>query len=431
MIDYQKTFLAFLHENNIPCSETFLIGVSGGVDSMSLLHLSQTCGLKVIAAHVNYQLREKESDLDEELVFDYCNTNNIELFTKRVDISKNIQVEAREVRYTFFHQIAYQKKCNYIITAHHQNDDHETFLLHLIRGSGIKGLKGIPKKRSIIIRPGMCFNKKQLLDYARVNQVPYREDHSNHEVKYDRNFLRNNVLNPIYKRFGKAETGITQSMQYIKEDYILLEDLINEKIEKYIEYDDEDIKIHHDKSINPLCYIHYIKAFGFNHDQAENWVSNPKQSGKIMVSAEFQITQDRNTWIISKRLKKKERKAEISNDCKMIKDPLGLSFHFSAIIPKEFKKTNNVVFLDADKISFPLTVRLWEHGDKIRPLGMKGSKKISDILIDNKTPLIEKEKTYVVTSNGHIIWLIGYTMNDLFKINDSTKRVYKIEHISN
>ena len=195
----------------------------------------------------------------------------------------------------------------------------------------MKGLKGIPKKRSNIIRPGICFSKKQLLDYAKLNKVPYREDQSNREGKYDRNFLRNNVLSPIYKRFDQAEKGITQSMRYIKEDYILLEDLINEKIEKYIEYDDEDIKIHHDKSINPLCYIHYIKAFGFNHDQAENWVSNPKQSGKIMVSAEFQITQDRNTWIISKRLKKKERKAEISNHCKMIKEPLGLSFQIQKI----------------------------------------------------------------------------------------------------
>ena len=171
----------------------------------------------------------------------------------------------------------------------------------------MKGLKGIPKKDPLSLDLECALAKKQLLDYARINQVPYREDHSNHEVKYDRNFLRNNVLNPIYKRFGKAETGITQSMQYIKEDYILLEDLINEKIEKYIEYNDEDIKIHHDKSINPLCYIHYIKEFGFNHDQAESWVSNPKQSGKIMVAKEFQITQDRNIWIISKRFEKRKK----------------------------------------------------------------------------------------------------------------------------
>ena len=123
MIDYQKIFLAFLHENKIPSNETFLMGISGGVDSMSLLHLSQTCGLNVIAAHVNYQLRKMESELDEKLVIEYCHANNIELFTKRVDISKNVQVEAREIRYTFFHQIANQKKCNYIMTAHHQNDD--------------------------------------------------------------------------------------------------------------------------------------------------------------------------------------------------------------------------------------------------------------------------------------------------------------------
>ena len=135
----------------------------------------------------------------------------------------------------------------------------------------------------------MCFSKKQLLDYAKLNQVPYREDHSNHEVKYDRNFLRNNVLNPIYKRFGKAETGITQSMHYIKEDYILLEDLINEKIEKYIEYNDEDIKIHHDKSINPLCYIHYIKAFGFNHDQAETGCQTPNSPGRSWSLRSFKL----------------------------------------------------------------------------------------------------------------------------------------------
>ena len=430
MIDYQKIFLAFLHENNIPINETFLMGISGGVDSMSLLHLSQTCGLNVIAAHVNYQLRKKESDLDEKLVIEYCHANNIELFTKRVDISKNVQVEAREIRYTFFHQIANQKKCNYIMTAHHQNDDHETLLLHLIRGSGMKGLKGIPKKRSNIIRPGICFSKKQLLDYAKLNKVPYREDQSNREVKYDRNFLRNNVLSPIYKRFDQAEKGITQSMRYIKEDYILLEELINEKLEKNIKYENKNIKIQHNKSINPLCYIHYLKAFGFNHDQAENWVSNPKQSGKIMEAKEYQITQDRNFWIISKKFEKKDVKVEISNHCEMIKEPLGLSFQTSEDIPKEYTNTNNVVFFDADKLSFPLTIRTWKNGDKIRPLGMEGSKKISDILIDKKTPLIEKDNTYVITSDGHIIWLIGYIINDLFKINNKTKRVYKIERIS-
>ena len=114
----------------------------------------------------------------------------------------------------------------------------------------------------------------------------------------------------------------------------------------------------------------------------------------------------------------------------MIKEPLGLSFHTSEEIPKEYTNTNNVVFFDADKLSFPLTIRTWKNGDKIRPLGMEGSKKISDILIDKKTPLIEKDKTYVITSNGHIIWLIGYIINDLFKINNKTKRVYKIERIS-
>ena len=238
------------------------------------------------------------------------------------------------------------------------------------------------------------------------------------------------MLSPIYKRFDQAEKGITQSMRYIKEDYILLEELINEKLEKNIKYENKNIKIQHDKSINPLCYIHYLKAFGFNHDQAENWVSNPKQSGKIMVAKEYQITQDRNFWIISKKYEKKDVKVEISNHCEMIKEPLGLSFQTSEDIPKEYTNTNNVVFFDADKLSFPLTIRTWKNGDKIRPLGMEGSKKISDILIDKKTPLIEKDKTYVITSDGHIIWLIGYIINDLFKINNKTKRVYKIERIS-
>ena len=187
MIDYQNTLLAFLQENEIAGSEP-LMGISGGVDSMSLLHLFQTCGLKVTAAHVNYQLRKEESDLDEKLVLDYCHVNNIELFTKRVEINKNVQVEAREIRYTFFHQLANQKIRNYIVTAHHQNDDHETFLLHLIRGSGMKGLKGIPKKDPLSLDLECALAKKQLLDYAKLNQVPYREDQSNHEVKYDRNF---------------------------------------------------------------------------------------------------------------------------------------------------------------------------------------------------------------------------------------------------
>mgnify|MGYP003335776383 CR=1 FL=1 len=189
---------------------------------MSLIHLAKSCGFKIIAAHLNYQLRDNESDLDEKLVHDFCKKNEIKLFTKKVDIDKNIQLEAREARYEFFDEIANKNKCNYIITAHHQNDDHETFLINMIRGSSIGGLKGIPEKRSNILRPGMCFNKSQLIEYAKFNRVPYREDLSNREDKYSRNFLRNQILHPIYQRFKNAENGLTKSMKFIKNEKSIL-----------------------------------------------------------------------------------------------------------------------------------------------------------------------------------------------------------------
>ena len=197
-----EKFINFFEKYEIPLESKFLIGVSGGIDSMALLQLSLDANLNIEVAHVSYQLRKQENEVEISNLKEFCEKNSITLHLKKVllDKSKNTQNEARNVRYQFFDEIINNCNLDYILTAHHKNDDHETFLNNAIRGCGLKGLKGIPEKRKNILRPVIQFSKEELLKYANSKGLPFYNDSSNFEDIYNRNFLRNNVLKNISRR---------------------------------------------------------------------------------------------------------------------------------------------------------------------------------------------------------------------------------------
>ena len=215
-----KGFLAFFKQHQIKTDSKFLIGVSGGSDSMALLDIGVKAGLKISWANINYQLRNEESERESLIVKQYCLYNKLNFYSKEAEINpiKNIQNEAIEIRYQFFNDLLEENKLDYILTAHHQNDNHETFLFNAIKGNGIGSLKGIPERNGIILRPLLQFTKTQLLMYVQENKIKYGTDSSNLTSKYDRNFIRNEVFQGLRNKFPKFEQGLTNSINYLRED---------------------------------------------------------------------------------------------------------------------------------------------------------------------------------------------------------------------
>lgn len=425
-----KKFLEFFHHNQIDLKSKFLVAVSGGLDSMSVLDLSNRCGLEISVAHINYGLRGEENIIEKKLVEIYCKNKNIKYYNKdaQINSSENLQNEARKIRYSFFNEVIHQQNLDYIITAHHQNDNHESFLYHAIRGNGINRLKGIAEKNGNIIRPALRFTKTQLKEYALKFKVPYNIDSSNKTNKYDRNFIRNEIFEKLGKRFPQYEKGLSNSIKFLKEDYFLLNQLMKDLLKDQIEINDHSIKINPNLSISNLVWSHYFRNFGFNHSQIENWLGSKHQSGKYIESEYYQLLNDRGKWILHQKVsnKKNSKIFHLEKNGSII-NPI----HLKGQINNEpiIDKSNPCVeVFDATKLHFPLKLRKWSNGDCIQPLGMSGQKKVSDILIDKKVTLNNKNNVFVLLSKNDVIWVIGYVMSEKFKITKASKKFYRVEN---
>ena len=428
----ESIFKSFILDNNINIKSRFLIAVSGGADSMSCLFIASKLGIKIGAAHVNYMLREKESENETSLVESFCKENNIPLYihynnTKEYSRKNklNIQSSAREIRYKFFDNLIEKLNFDYIITAHHNQDNIETFFINSFRGTGLLGLNGIPKKRNNIIRPLLSVNKKEIINYLKANNIPFCNDSSNKEIKYDRNYIRNEIYPIIETRFSKAEKGIKNTIELLEKDYKLLINLVEEKIAPFISHKDGDIIIDSDNKLSLDLWYHYFSKYNFSYSQINNLIDKKHQSGKILFNNDFTIYIDRKNWVIKKNNFKNDVTYLLKKN-QSIKHPISLlclTEKTSTII----KKDSHIAYFDINKLKFPLTLRKWKQGDYFHPFGMKGKKKISDFLIDNKVPLYKKNEVYVILSSDKIIWVIGYRISDNFKIDASTEKSYIIK----
>ena len=427
-ININKEFLAFFKQHQIKTNSKFLVGASGGSDSMALLDIGLKTGLNISVAHVNYQLRNEESERESFIVKQYCLENKLNFYYKeaKINLLKNLQNEAREVRYQFFNDLAEENKMDYILTAHHQNDNHETFLLNALKGNGIGSLKGIPERNGIILRPLLQFTKTQLLMYVQENKIKYETDSSNLTSKYERNFIRNEVFQKLKNKFPKFEQGLTNSINFLKEDYSLLNQLVKEIIQPLLTEKKDHTLINFNNLIPRQAWYHFFKKFGFNYFQINNWLESNSQSGKFIESSTHRISKDRENWIISKKTTKKiDDKIFYIEKNKKIEIPIKLTGHICDTISLE-KSNDNVEFFNFSKLHFPLKLRKWKSGDKIQPLGMKGNKKISDILIDYKISILEKENIFVLESNKDIIWVVGILISDKYKLDKNSSIYYKL-----
>tara|TARA_B100000674_G_scaffold301278_1_gene250120 strand:+ start:1009 stop:2304 length:1296 start_codon:yes stop_codon:yes gene_type:complete len=425
-----EEFENFFKKHQIPFDSKFLIGVSGGLDSMVTLSLAIKCKLSIEVAHVNYQLRGKESETETTLVEDYCKKYGVVFHLKKVEINpdENIQIQARDIRYKYFNKIIKNQNLDYIITAHHANDNHETFLLNAFRGSGIKGLKGIPEKRGNIIRPILSLSKNQLLNYSSINKVPFNNDSSNQNIKYDRNFLRNEILNSLKDRFSSFENGLSSSINNLNKDFKLLNDLVDKMVTPCVVQKEESYFIYPTNNVPEHCWFHFLQKFGFNFSQINSWLEQDLQPGKYIESNSYKLISDRNCWVITplnrNPINNSITKLELN---KSIESPITLLCS-SENAKSPILRDVNIGQFNIEKITFPLIIRKWGNGDKMKPIGMKGTKKISDILIDKKISILEKENIYVVISNNDIIWLIGHCISEKYKVENEKNLVLRLTY---
>ena len=431
MNNLEKKYRTFFTENNIENSSNFLIAVSGGADSMASLAVVQSLKLTISVAHVNYKLRDQESEQETAMIIQYCKKHKIELHVLKKDCNDyakenklSIQEAARNIRYAYFEELIAKHNFNYVITGHHLEDSIETFFLNAIRGSGIKGLSGIPKIRDKYIRPLLNTPKDEILDYIKEYSIPYLNDSSNSSLKYDRNFLRNKVTPLLRSRFKNFNSSLNTTINIIEKENKLIQELVAEKLAPFISTTNGIIHLENNGSINSHVWYHYLKNFGFNSTQVADLVQNTHQSGKKFFSSNFILYVDRGKWVLEE--KKTQSNHEYLLSSKLISNA---PFPINATKTKttlDLEIDNNIAYLDFDLLTFPITIRKWKNGDSFIPIGMTNKKKVSDFLIDKKVPQSEKDQTWVMLNKNEIIWVIGHRISNSYKISQLTENCLQL-----
>ena len=437
LINILNKEVPFLNEQKI------LIAISGGIDSVVLSYLLKQQNCIISLAHCNFSLRGDESDGDEYFVRKFASDLRIELFVKRFDTKAyadekgiSIQMAARELRYNWFEELMVEHNFDKLAVAHHADDNIETFIINFIRGSGLKGLKGIPLSYQKIIRPLLNVGRKDILQYANENELKYREDSSNKSLKYLRNNIRYKIIPELKNLLPEAEKSMFNSMNFLAADADMFSALLQEKLSEIVvkTRDGERIDIKYLEKLQPLDHwlfrLLQPKEFDFTScKNLANCIIN-HESGKSFYSGNYKIETERNYLLIRKINEKEDDKEVyfILKDFELSKLPLNLSFELLKNDSTfKMEKNKNIAYFDADKLHFPLKLRRWQNGDRMKPFGLKGSKLLSDIFIDAKLSAREKENIWILESEGKILYVCGLRASSDYPINKSTINILKVK----
>ncbi|MBO4654255.1 MAG: tRNA lysidine(34) synthetase TilS [Bacteroidales bacterium] len=415
----------------------FLLAVSGGADSSVMAWLFHHCGLSFAMAHCNFHLRGEESDKDMLLVREMAEKYGVQYHEKEFDTlayqkqhGLSLEMAARELRYAWFDQIS--EGFDYVVTAHNANDNAETFLLNMTRGTGLKGLTGIPEMNGKLLRPLLPFSSAQIRHFAAEKGMVYRNDVTNFSEAFQRNKIRISVIPKLEELNPDLISTFSRNIDLLKRQYYFyqrqmknnLSSIVSEKngllyisIEELMKCEDQ-----------ALVLYEILKDYGFNASSVEQILDSfRKSSGKLFYSSHYQVLKDRKYLIIKsiESIQTKEKSIE------KIEDLENLGFAVEEFIMEEwpdFEKNTNILYIDTEKLVFPLVLRHWREGDRFHPLGLKGAKKLSDFFIDQKINLLEKKNIPVLCSGDKIVWLVGLRGDDRFKIDYQTKKYYKIQY---
>ena len=439
----KNKFQSFIHNNNL-CKNTdrILLGLSGGVDSVCLFHLFRELNYPIAVAHCNFQLRGEESDTDEKFVENLAKEFDIPFFSIRFntyEIAKeegiSIQMAARDLRYDWFEELRQKYDYNYIAIAHNSDDVVETFLINLTRGSGIKGLTGIKSKHKHVIRPLLFAFRDEILEYINNNHFEFREDSSNKSTKYSRNLLRHDII-PLFEQLNpKFKETIIGNIDKLKDTEIIYKGAIESARQSILVEKDEKffLSIPQIKDLNPVfTYLYEIlKPFGFSSSQVKDIIESLNGiSGKKFLSLTHRVIKDRTQLIIEEISGISANAYYIDQDQDVIQKPIELQIKKMEVHGDlEIIPSRKVAQLDMDQLEFPLVLRKWKIGDYFMPLGMNQLKKVSDFFIDQKLSISDKENTWILESNNKIVWILGYRIDERFKITKQTARVYQLSYV--
>lgn len=465
MMNLQEKFIQNLKQiSSIQKQQKQLLAVSGGVDSIVLLDLMFAAEYDFVIVHCNFQLREAESERDEQFVRSLGEKYNKEVLVKKFETEKyaaenkvSIQVAARELRYGWFRGIISEEysmfntqysnlndklttdnsqltthSIHYILTAHHANDNIETLLINFFKGTGISGLHGILPAQGKIIRPLLFAKKEELLAYAKEKELPFVEDSSNLSDKYTRNFFRHNIIPMLKEIYPNVEDNLVNNVQRFTEAEELYKQSVDLHKKKLLEIKGNEVHIPVLKlqKTSPLSTIVYeiIKDYGFTSSQVQEAVELlESETGKYISSSSHRIIKNRNWLIISPKQTTEAANVLIEEtDKKVIFSNGELSFELIESSAFQIPSSNNIAALDYAEITFPLLLRKWKQGDYFYPLGMKKKKKLSKFFINQKLSKTDKENVWVLEMNKKIIWIVGQRIDERFKVEPATKKVLKV-----
>ena len=419
-------------------TDKVLLAVSGGIDSMVMLNLFLQAEIPIGIAHCNFQLRGEDSYGDEQLVLDTAKQNGIVCHTIRFETKDyaqekglSIQMAARELRYNWFEQIREENKYAFIATAHHGDDVVETFFLNLLRKTGIAGLHGIKSQSGYIIRPMLFADKTRILDYAKKNGIAYRDDVSNADDHYLRNYIRLHIVPDFQQLKPNFNKNLLESIQIIaKQEAVYNNHIaqIKDSILKEETHENLSIDIHALKSLSHAdVYLYEIlRPFGFNETQIGDLITCLETTEeKTFVSSSHRLTKTRTDIKLFPNVEEKQGIAIIQDSSRDSFSKVGITANmYDNSDSFTFDNRPNVAYFDVDKLSFPLSVRRWEVGDSFYPFGGKGKKKLSDLFSDLKLSGMDKQSVKLLCNgNGDIVWVMGLRSDNRYKITKDTKRI--------
>ena len=433
-------------ENLIQNNTKVIVGLSGGMDSMVLLDILTLLGYSCMAAHCNFHLRGEESTRDENFVKKWCKSidipyTSINFDTKQYAADRKISIEmaARELRYSWFETIRKHHQANYIAVAHHKDDSVETVLLNLIRGTGIKGLTGISPKNGHVIRPLLCISRSEVESYISERGIPYVTDSTNNEDLYLRNAIRLNVIPQLETLNPSVKDTIYRTSKNVKEAEKIYSDTIEKTIKKV--FNDNKIDINElRKAASPLSVLfELLTPYNFTPSTIEDISESIDSiSGKVFFSdnisdfdkKKYRLIKDRNFFILDtvKGVYNENESYLIEEGTTEINFPIQLKIR-ELISSDEIKYNRHFLYIDAEKVKYPFSLRRWKAGDWFIPFGMKGRKKLSDYFTDRKFSLRDKDDAWILTSGDDIVWIVSERNDDRFKITENTKTIIAIEHL--